>query len=91
MICAPLLSSPVTQDLSLISGFFSQAGSVAASSSSFQAEFLFIDLFRSKLDILFFPHRASYYRKGGCAMLPVKWMPPEAFMEGIFTSKTDTW
>ncbi|XP_035885846.1 ALK tyrosine kinase receptor [Phyllostomus discolor] len=36
-------------------------------------------------------YRASYYRKGGCAMLPVKWMPPEAFMEGIFTSKTDTW
>uniref|UniRef100_A0A3B3DBN6 ALK receptor tyrosine kinase n=1 Tax=Oryzias melastigma TaxID=30732 RepID=A0A3B3DBN6_ORYME len=34
---------------------------------------------------------ASYYRKGGRAMLPVKWMPPEAFMEGIFTSKTDTW
>lgn len=24
-------------------------------------------------------------------MLPVKWMPPEAFMEGIFTCKTDTW
>ncbi|KAL7992437.1 hypothetical protein Chor_016693 [Crotalus horridus] len=23
-------------------------------------------------------------------MLPVKWMPPEAFLEGIFTSKTDT-
>ncbi|XP_075781470.1 ALK tyrosine kinase receptor isoform X2 [Pelodiscus sinensis] len=36
-------------------------------------------------------YRASYYRKGGCAMLPIKWMPPEAFMEGIFTSKTDTW
>ncbi|XP_034015617.1 leukocyte tyrosine kinase receptor isoform X2 [Thalassophryne amazonica] len=36
-------------------------------------------------------YRASYYRKGGCAMLPVKWMPPEAFMEGIFTCKTDTW
>uniref|UniRef100_A0A673CHC4 Tyrosine-protein kinase receptor n=2 Tax=Sphaeramia orbicularis TaxID=375764 RepID=A0A673CHC4_9TELE len=35
-------------------------------------------------------YRASYYRKGGRAMLPVKWMPPEAFMEGIFTSKTDT-
>jgi len=35
--------------------------------------------------------RASYYRKGGRAMLPVKWMPPEAFMEGIFTCKTDTW
>ncbi|KAJ8340994.1 hypothetical protein SKAU_G00332850 [Synaphobranchus kaupii] len=27
-------------------------------------------------------YRASYYRKGGRAMLPVKWMPPEAFMEG---------
>lgn len=24
-------------------------------------------------------------------MLPVKWMPPEAFMEGVFTCKTDTW
>ncbi|XP_041929184.1 leukocyte tyrosine kinase receptor isoform X1 [Alosa sapidissima] len=36
-------------------------------------------------------YRASYYRKGGRAMLPVKWMPPEAFLEGIFTCKTDTW
>ncbi|KAF7652742.1 hypothetical protein LDENG_00092870 [Lucifuga dentata] len=36
-------------------------------------------------------YRASYYRKGGRAMLPVKWMPPEAFIEGIFTCKTDTW
>lgn len=24
-------------------------------------------------------------------MLPVKWMPPEAFLEGVFTSKTDSW
>lgn len=24
-------------------------------------------------------------------MLPVKWMPPEAFVEGIFTCKTDIW
>lgn len=24
-------------------------------------------------------------------MLPIKWMPPEAFMDGIFTSKTDVW
>uniref|UniRef100_A0A8C0GIF6 Protein kinase domain-containing protein n=1 Tax=Chelonoidis abingdonii TaxID=106734 RepID=A0A8C0GIF6_CHEAB len=38
-----------------------------------------------------YAHIASYYRKGGRAMLPVKWMPPEAFLEGIFTSKTDTW
>lgn len=35
--------------------------------------------------------RADYYRKGGKAMLPVKWMPPEAFLEGVFTSKTDVW
>ncbi|KRZ15247.1 Myosin-4 [Trichinella zimbabwensis] len=28
---------------------------------------------------------------GGKAMLPVKWMPPEAFLDGIFTSKTDVW
>uniref|UniRef100_A0A8C0LJM6 ALK tyrosine kinase receptor n=1 Tax=Canis lupus dingo TaxID=286419 RepID=A0A8C0LJM6_CANLU len=46
---------------------------------------------RTKFGSPLLPHRASYYRKGGCAMLPVKWMPPEAFMEGIFTSKTDTW
>ena len=37
------------------------------------------------LDILLF------CRKGGKAMLPVKWMPPEAFLDGIFTSKTDIW
>ncbi|XP_038071785.1 ALK tyrosine kinase receptor-like [Patiria miniata] len=36
-------------------------------------------------------YRADYYRKGGQAMLPVKWMPPEAFLDGIFTSKTDVW
>ncbi|CAO2579297.1 Leukocyte tyrosine kinase receptor [Lemmus lemmus] len=36
-------------------------------------------------------YRASYYRKGGRALLPVKWMPPEALLEGIFTSKTDSW
>uniref|UniRef100_H0X7V9 receptor protein-tyrosine kinase n=1 Tax=Otolemur garnettii TaxID=30611 RepID=H0X7V9_OTOGA len=36
-------------------------------------------------------YRASYYHKGDRALLPVKWMPPEAFLEGIFTSKTDSW
>ena len=36
-------------------------------------------------------YRADYYRKGGKAMLPVKWMPPEAFLDGLFTSKTDVW
>lgn len=79
MICAPLFSSPATQDLSLIS-VCSQAGRASVQIP-----------FRSKHGLLLSPHRASYYRKGGCAMLPVKWMPPEAFMEGIFTSKTDTW
>ncbi|XP_033627118.1 ALK tyrosine kinase receptor-like [Asterias rubens] len=36
-------------------------------------------------------YRADYYRKDGLALLPVKWMPPEAFLDGIFTSKTDVW
>ncbi|XP_021097582.1 leukocyte tyrosine kinase receptor [Heterocephalus glaber] len=36
-------------------------------------------------------YRDSYYRRGGPAFLPVKWMPPEALLEGIFTSKTDSW
>nr|XP_023027843.1 ALK tyrosine kinase receptor isoform X2 [Leptinotarsa decemlineata] len=36
-------------------------------------------------------YRSDYYRKGGKAMLPIKWMPPEAFQDGIFTSKTDVW
>lgn len=34
---------------------------------------------------------SDYYKKGGQAVLPVKWMPPEAFMDGIFTTKTDVW
>ena len=25
-------------------------------------------------------YRADYYKKGGKAMLPVKWMPPECFL-----------
>lgn len=25
------------------------------------------------------------------AFLPVRWMPPESFLDGIFTSKTDVW
>ncbi|KAL4238089.1 hypothetical protein ACF0H5_002801 [Mactra antiquata] len=36
-------------------------------------------------------YSSDYYRKGGKAMLPIKWMPPEAFLDGVFTSKTDTW
>lgn len=41
--------------------------------------------------ITFSLRRASYYRKGGRTLLPVKWMPPEALLEGLFTSKTDSW
>ena len=44
----------------------------------------------NKIQYTFLP-RADYYRKGGQALLPVKWMPPEAFQDGIFTSKTDVW
>ncbi|XP_039280601.1 leukocyte tyrosine kinase receptor isoform X2 [Nilaparvata lugens] len=36
-------------------------------------------------------YRSDYYKKGGKAMLPIKWMPPEAFLDGLFTSKTDVW
>ncbi|XP_019886426.2 ALK tyrosine kinase receptor isoform X2 [Ooceraea biroi] len=36
-------------------------------------------------------YRSDYYKKDGKAMLPVKWMPPESFLDGIFTSKTDVW
>ncbi|KAH8027770.1 hypothetical protein HPB51_009437 [Rhipicephalus microplus] len=35
-------------------------------------------------------YRADYYRKGGKAMLPVKWMPPEAFLDGMFTKLTQS-
>ncbi|XP_049882040.1 tyrosine-protein kinase receptor isoform X2 [Pectinophora gossypiella] len=36
-------------------------------------------------------YRADYYKKGGKAMLPIKWMPPEAYIDGVFTVKTDVW
>ncbi|KAK6182466.1 hypothetical protein SNE40_010151 [Patella caerulea] len=36
-------------------------------------------------------YRSDYYKKTGRALLPVKWMPPEAFLDGIFTAKTDIW
>ncbi|KAM8780238.1 LOW QUALITY PROTEIN: leukocyte tyrosine kinase receptor [Rhynchonycteris naso] len=35
-------------------------------------------------------YRSSYYHKG-IALLLVEWMPLEAFLEGIFISKTDSW
>ncbi|CAH0598780.1 unnamed protein product [Chrysodeixis includens] len=36
-------------------------------------------------------YRSDYYKKGGKAMLPIKWMPPEAYIDGVFTIKTDVW
>ncbi|CAI9730647.1 ALK tyrosine kinase receptor-like [Octopus vulgaris] len=36
-------------------------------------------------------YRSDYYKKDGRALLPVKWMPPEAFIDGIFSTKTDVW
>lgn len=36
-------------------------------------------------------YRNDYYKKGGKAMLPIKWMPPEAFLDGIFSAMTDVW
>ncbi|CAK9293430.1 unnamed protein product [Gordionus sp. m RMFG-2023] len=36
-------------------------------------------------------YRADYYRKSGKTMLPVKWMPPEAYLDGLFSTKSDVW
>lgn len=46
---------------------------------------------RTHVHLVHCARRNDYYRRGGRAMLPVKWMPPEAFLDGIFTSKTDVW
>ncbi|CAL2045475.1 unnamed protein product [Caenorhabditis brenneri] len=34
---------------------------------------------------------SEYYRVHGRAMLPIKWTPPEAFIDGVFTTKADVW
>ncbi|XP_050426861.1 tyrosine-protein kinase receptor-like [Adelges cooleyi] len=36
-------------------------------------------------------YRSDYYKKDGQAMLPIKWMPTEALVDGVFNSKTDIW
>ena len=36
-------------------------------------------------------YKSDYYKKGGKAMIPVKWMPPEAFLDGLFCSQSDVW
>jgi len=36
-------------------------------------------------------YRNDYYRKEGEALLPVRWMSPEALIDGVFTSQSDIW
>ncbi|XP_025192296.1 ALK tyrosine kinase receptor-like isoform X2 [Melanaphis sacchari] len=36
-------------------------------------------------------YRNEYYRKDGQAMLPIKWMPTESLVDGVFNSKSDVW
>lgn len=33
----------------------------------------------------------DYYRKTGEGPLPIRWMSPEALIDGVFTSKSDVW
>ena len=67
---------------------------VIAINVSYRLNALCIPMWHSTISfkvLYIYIYRADYYRKGGKAMLPVKWMPPEAFLDGIFTSKTDVW
>lgn len=34
-------------------------------------------------------YKNDYYRKEGEAMLPIRWMPPESLVDGVFTSHSD--
>ncbi|VDL19093.1 unnamed protein product [Hymenolepis diminuta] len=36
-------------------------------------------------------YKNDYYRKRNEPKLPVRWMSPEAILEGVFTSKSDIW
>ncbi|GAB1600284.1 insulin-like peptide receptor isoform X2 [Argonauta hians] len=36
-------------------------------------------------------YETDYYRKGGNALLPVRWMAPESLKDGIYTSSSDVW
>lgn len=33
----------------------------------------------------------DYYRMTGSAPLPIRWMPPESFMDGVFSTASDIW
>ncbi|XP_071955020.1 proto-oncogene tyrosine-protein kinase ROS-like [Antedon mediterranea] len=36
-------------------------------------------------------YKSDYYRKEGEGLLPVRWMAPEALVDGVFTSFSDVW
>ncbi|OQR70298.1 proto-oncogene tyrosine-protein kinase ROS-like [Tropilaelaps mercedesae] len=36
-------------------------------------------------------YKSDYYRKEGEGLLPVRWMAPEALLDGVFTNCTDVW
>ncbi|XP_038044153.1 proto-oncogene tyrosine-protein kinase ROS-like [Patiria miniata] len=36
-------------------------------------------------------YKSDYYRKEGEGLLPVRWMSPEALMDGVFTVQSDVW
>lgn len=36
-------------------------------------------------------YKSEYYRKSKNSLVPVKWMPPEAYLDGVFSTKTDVW
>ncbi|XP_074098359.1 receptor protein-tyrosine kinase sevenless isoform X3 [Cotesia typhae] len=36
-------------------------------------------------------YKNDYYRKEGEGLLPVRWMPPEALLDGVFSTRSDVW
>ena len=36
-------------------------------------------------------HNKDYYKVGGAAVLPVRWMAPESLLYGLFSSASDVW
>ena len=36
-------------------------------------------------------HDKDYYKVGGAAVLPVRWMAPESILFGVFTTASDVW
>ena len=36
-------------------------------------------------------HNKDYYKVGGAAVLPVRWMAPESLLFGVYTAASDVW